>query len=402
MITKSREFSLQIPENIQKNINERGFSLYKWITPDELKLSIEKDFLSILDKIWIPLAVLSIVISLPFIWNIFMMIGVFLLMMVFFSFVILFVLSYFWIKRSFLLVKNAFVLLTDNYISLNWKIEKLDKIWELESDIDKISQTFDENIFQESNIKNTKSNIFKNIKNKFLDWYKKIFKLFWRSSSNNKNSQKLLIVVLWLYSLYLIVISFLYFIWVFFVSLFWSLLSYINRLILLKSWHEVLSINDLFSDIDNYSNDLNKDKTILLADLKKASENDWRDSLLLNINSKIQNISSLSNYAITKSSKLKQKLKDSKYKEMFNFSLYNSWIKKQILEPLVEIYNLLDKNLEILKNTNLLILDQINKANDIKLKFPLLLQQKRLEIKIEEILKHKILIRTYVDRLKGI
>jgi hypothetical protein len=44
---------------------------------------------------------------------------------------------------------------------------------------------------------------------------------------------------------------------------------------------------------------------------------------------------------------------------MFNFSIYNSWIKKQILVPLEQITNLLEKNLEKLKENKISIEKQI-------------------------------------------
>lgn len=41
---------LHVPKPIKKDIEERGFHLYKWISPDEVKLSIERDFLSVINK----------------------------------------------------------------------------------------------------------------------------------------------------------------------------------------------------------------------------------------------------------------------------------------------------------------------------------------------------------------
>jgi len=36
---------IHVPKAIKKDIEERGFHLYKWISPEEVKLSIERDFL---------------------------------------------------------------------------------------------------------------------------------------------------------------------------------------------------------------------------------------------------------------------------------------------------------------------------------------------------------------------
>jgi hypothetical protein len=70
MLTRTREEELpqvlHIPEKIQADIEEKGFHLYKWISPEEVKLSIERDFLKVLKTVGGPLAILSVVISLPF------------------------------------------------------------------------------------------------------------------------------------------------------------------------------------------------------------------------------------------------------------------------------------------------------------------------------------------------
>jgi len=44
---------------------------------------------------------------------------------------------------------------------------------------------------------------------------------------------------------------------------------------------------------------------------------------------------------------------------MFNFTIYNSWIKKQVYTPIFDIKVLLEKNLEILKKAKLDIINQI-------------------------------------------
>ena len=65
---------LQIPEKIQQDIEEKGFHLYKWITPEEVKLSIERDFLKTLKYIGIPLGVLAIISGLLTVFGFFIVI----------------------------------------------------------------------------------------------------------------------------------------------------------------------------------------------------------------------------------------------------------------------------------------------------------------------------------------
>jgi hypothetical protein len=49
---------------------------------------------------------------------------------------------------------------------------------------------------------------------------------------------------------------------------------------------------------------------------------------------------------------------------MFNFSIYNSWIKKQIITPLEQIKDLLNSNLLKLKETLKQITNQIKEIKD--------------------------------------
>ena len=48
---------------------------------------------------------------------------------------------------------------------------------------------------------------------------------------------------------------------------------------------------------------------------------------------------------------LRKTIEESRYKEMFSFGVYNTWIKKQIAKPLEQIQELLENNLILLKNS---------------------------------------------------
>jgi LysM repeat protein len=61
---------------------------------------------------------------------------------------------------------------------------------------------------------------------------------------------------------------------------------------------------------------------------------------------------------------LKKDIESSKYKEMFNFNIYNSWIKKQIIIPLKQIKDLLNSNLIKLQETLKQITNQIKETTD--------------------------------------
>ena len=47
------------PEQVEKQVDERGFFLYEWISPDELRMTLERDYLRIVRKSSIPLAIIT-------------------------------------------------------------------------------------------------------------------------------------------------------------------------------------------------------------------------------------------------------------------------------------------------------------------------------------------------------
>jgi hypothetical protein len=49
------------PEFIEEKVDERGFYLYEWISPDELRMSVQADYLSIIRAASMPLAVVTII-----------------------------------------------------------------------------------------------------------------------------------------------------------------------------------------------------------------------------------------------------------------------------------------------------------------------------------------------------
>jgi hypothetical protein len=49
----------RLPDEINNQVNERGFHLYEWISSDELKMTLEKDYLNIVKTMSIPLAIIA-------------------------------------------------------------------------------------------------------------------------------------------------------------------------------------------------------------------------------------------------------------------------------------------------------------------------------------------------------
>lgn len=55
------EENTESPEFIEEKVDERGFYLYEWISPDELRMSVQADYLSIIRTASMPLAVVTLI-----------------------------------------------------------------------------------------------------------------------------------------------------------------------------------------------------------------------------------------------------------------------------------------------------------------------------------------------------
>lgn len=103
--------------------------------------------------------------------------------------------------------------------------------------------------------------------------------------------------------------------------------------------------------------------------------------------------------ALEKSEKLRVFLEKSKYKNIFNFQKYSSWIRTQILEPIDEIYDLLSSNHEKIIDTHRSIETQISETREPSLKHPLELQRDRLILQEESISRMMKMLEGYREKL---
>lgn len=139
--------------------------------------------------------------------------------------------------------------------------------------------------------------------------------------------------------------------------------------------------------MDISSENIKEHKKNLEGLLKEAHDNNWKDGLLLAINDGIMNINDDAQNAILSVLDLRNTIESSKYKNMFSFDIYNKWIKKQILKPLEQIKELLEKNLEILQNTQKEITRQLETTQKEEFVSNLKLQLKRLKMQERDIEK---------------
>lgn len=396
---KDTNFLISIPEYIKKIINERWFYLYNWINLWEMKASIERDFF---EKYKLLSTLIFFIITVPSL--VLLRLNLEYLAYKYFIFSIIWIiislflfLLYFIFIRANLLRKNQMIIITDRYILLNWKIieiNKLNKSIKINTEINKIWCIFNEMIFKESNLNTIKNVYFYNITDNIKNGIKSLFEI---KTPLHIIWSLIISIITILYHLILFTLTFSIIIILIFVL---YILNIIIKQVLIILNNKIIKINKRFEDIDKNSNKLYIEKENILGFLVEAKNNDWKDSLILKINSSIEKINKYALKSIETSIVLKKEIETSKYKEMFNFVIYNSWIKKQIYEPLKQIHDLLEKNLNLLNEKKLEVEKQVKNTKKESLKENLLLTKKRIEIKTEDFKKHISSIKIYLEKLQ--
>ena len=174
-----------------------------------------------------------------------------------------------------------------------------------------------------------------------------------------------------------------YFIGIFFISLFGRVFAWLAHRYLLATSNTEHRIQSLFREIDESAKLLENEKNTTIDLLDAARQNEWKENLMGKINESTELLGKLAGTATDDSRKLRSILESSKYKNIFNFMKYGNWVKKQILEPIESILLLLEKNHDTIKKTLFSLDSQISITSDPSLQKPLILQKERLQIQLE-------------------
>ena len=392
----------QKTENIQtisKTVKERGFYLYEWISSDELRMTLERDYLNIVRWASIPLAVICAIAG--FIgfagWPIGTILAVLGVLGIFYLIVGL-ILSIQFFYRSYLYTRGANVVITDDYF-VSWAniMEQWDKK-AVQKNFEKFEKIFDEPFLGESKLAEkkaiAKTELFDNLKNIAYGWWK-ILQWVWRS----RDSWWIVVVILVAGFLYAAMMGLVYFIGIFFIAFFGRIFSWFAHQYLIAMSNTEHKIQTLFSDIQDSSDRLNTSKKDTVSLLSDASKNEWKENLSARLGESFELINTIANNTTDKSIKLRKILESSKYKDIFNFVKYGNWVKKQILEPIEEILLLLNKNSDTLRNTIFSLDSQIATTTDPSLQKPLILQQDRLKMQVESFQRNINLLNSYREKL---
>jgi len=254
-------------------------------------------------------------------------------------------LLYLSIKRSLMLSKSAFVVMTDSSISLGWKIHKLSEVSKFKSDIERVSETFEENLFEESRLWKSKKKLWKEVMDKLFWGYEKIFtgtsKFWW--FGRNSDDIRVVLLLIWLYTAYVAIMASVYFFWVLGLLIFGKILIWTNTKYLIYRGHSVLKINNLFGSLDRDSEGIKDEKRNLSSLLKEAHNNNWQEGLLLKINDGITSINTYASDLINTRNDIEeeiQKTKKTDLKSVLKLSLER--VNMQLLDidkfiPILEV-----------------------------------------------------------------
>jgi len=149
------------------------------------------------------------------------------------------------------------------------------------------------------------------------------------------------------------------------------------------------------------SDSIKSEKVTLGNLLQEAYDNRWEEGLLLKINDGIDAINMSANHAVNDVVNLRHTIKNSRYGDMFRFEIYNGWIKKQISDPLQAVLRLLEKNKEILSETEKEIEIQKEKTEKKEFRATLDLQLKRIHMQKRDIERFIPMLQTSLEKLQS-
>jgi hypothetical protein len=383
-----------------KSVEDKGFALYEWISPDELRMTLERDYLQIVRWASIPLAIITGIAGfIGFAWGpIGTILAVLLVLGIFYTLVGI-ILSVQFFIRSYLYTRGANVVITDNhYVAWGNVIDRSDRE-SIEKSFSKFEKTFDEPFLWESKLEEkkakAKTELFDNLKEIAWGWGKLLQKVW-----NSRNSWGLVIAILIAGFLYATMMGAIYFIGIFFISLFGRIFSWLAHRYLLATSNTEHVIQSLFGEIDESAKLLEEEKSTTINLLDEATRNNWQDNLFGKINTSTTLLAKLAWTATNDSQKLRSILESSKYNNIFNFVKYGNWVKFQILEPIESILLLLKNNHVTIEKTIISLDTQISETSDPSFQKPLELQKERLLIQKESFERVIVMLEGYKKKLK--
>lgn len=321
-----------------QEINEKGFSVYNYISFKELISTVNKDYLQALNVINIPFAIVSGIVGYMSYESNSILFLILLFLGVYFCVFTYLLIKLIYRTYKFSLVTN--VIYTKQGIVINDSIHHYKDDLKLKVLLEKLENLFEEYLSKPSNLKSVIKNEREKLLNKLSTNFKSVSKLSGNSRRVNKDTQKFIFIAYAILAVYSISVVFFYFIgmiigFVFFLILISLINLYfsINKSNELKIKQEVTKIDKEFLDLKDIYLKLNEKMTTFnkgeIFDLSKHIEDEYNDFY-----QKINKI-------IDHKDKLKNIIENSSYQNFIDFPLFVIYLRNQFNKPLNEMIELL-------------------------------------------------------------
>ena len=321
-----------------QEINEKGFSVYNYISFKELISTVNKDYLQALNVINIPFAIVSGIVGYMSYESNSILFLILLFLGVYFCVFTYLLIKLIYRTYKFSLVTN--VIYTKQGIVINDNIHRYTDDLKLKVLLEKLENLFEEYLSKPSNLKSVIKNEREKLLNKLSTNFKSVSKLSGNSRRVNKDTQKFIFIAYAILAVYSISVVFFYFIgmiigFVFFLILISLINLYfsINKSNELKIKQKVTKIDKEFLDLKEIYLKLNEKMTTFnkgeIFDLSKHIEDEYNDFY-----QKINKI-------IDHKDKLKNIIQDSSYQNFIDFPLFVIYLRNQFNKPLNEMIELL-------------------------------------------------------------
>lgn len=362
---------------IKKEIKEKWFCVYDYISFKELFLTVQKDYLAILNFINIPFWLITIVL---FVINPFYAIGLMLLV----YFVINIILFIKLIYRSYYFLLVSDVVFTNKWIILWNKAYSSEK--EAEKSIKKYEKMFLETLGQESKLQDAIDKKIKKLKDNTINWWWKILKglfemstprrtWFWTRGRSNDNWGFIILITLWMaaYSIFLYSFYYIgYFLWI----LFFYIFSYFLKLIIRFKRNIEL---DIKNDTLKLDNSLKKLDLLQSWISNKLSEFKWGkiSNLAPFIGKAFGRFYNTINISLKQKDDLIKLLQSYKYSDFIDFDTLQKYIRNNFNKPVKDMISLLDKTWKDIEKQIIKLDETIKNSNHESV---WTLEQKKLQL----------------------
>ncbi len=330
-----------INPEILKQIDEKGFSVYNYISLRELLLTVQRDYLWVISKLNIPFAIITIIL-----WVISYASGNFWPVMSFLliAYGLIFIYLFFrLIKVTYYYFIVADVVYTKKWLIIWKQIYYYDDDWNLDENLKKYEMIFEEYLSKPSRIQEViekrKEKFIQSSAKKLSDSGEKLGKML--EQMDREWAWQVALVVFASFALYVVCLYIFYYIGIFLWFIFFYIYGFIINIILFFRRNTEERIKKKTLQIDNTF--LKMDTTYDLLSQKIATFTGWEVSNISGfIGNKFNDFYGYTNISLKDKNKLLKLIKDSQYKDFVDFDLLKKYLKNNFNKPVKEMIAMLE------------------------------------------------------------